>query len=91
MSSHGSDLDGELFAKEVDLPFCEFNIEALQVEIAGELSSRNYPREGVFAVRLAIEEALETIPSPSAARARARPLLRCVPDRVIEVSKGVCE
>ena len=58
MSSHGSDLDGELFAKEVDLPFCEFNIEALQVEIAGELSSRNYPREGVFAVRLAIEEAL---------------------------------
>ena len=58
MSSHGSDRDGDLFAKEVDLPFCELNIEALQVEIATELSSRNYPKEGVFAVRLAIEEAL---------------------------------
>ena len=58
MSSQGSDRDGDLFAKEVDLPFCELNIEALQVEIATELSSRNYPKEGVFAVRLAIEEAL---------------------------------
>ena len=58
MNSQGSDLEGESFAKEVDLPYCDLNIEALQVEIATELSSRNYPKEGVFAVRLAIEEAL---------------------------------
>ena len=58
MNSQGADLDGEAFAKEVDLPYCDLNVEALQVEIASELSSREYPREGVFAVRLAIEEAL---------------------------------
>ena len=58
MNSLGSDLDGVPFAKQIDLPYRDLNVEALQVEIAGELSSRNYPKEGVFAVRLAIEEAL---------------------------------
>lgn len=58
MNSRGSDHDEAFFAMEVDLPYCELNIEQIQVEVANQLCSRAYPKEGVFAVRLAIEEAL---------------------------------
>lgn len=58
MNSQGSDHDDAPFAMEVDLPYCELNIEQIQVAIADRLCSFEYPREGVFAVRLAIEEAL---------------------------------
>ena len=46
------------FEKDVDAPFEKLDIEGIQAEIASELVSRHYPREGVFAIRLAIEEAL---------------------------------
>ena len=58
MNSQGSDHHDAFFAMEVDLPYCELNIEQIQVRVASELCSRDYPKEGVFAVRLAIEEAL---------------------------------
>ena len=46
------------FEKNTSLPFHDLDIERLQLEIADALHQRNYPREGVFAVRLAVEEAL---------------------------------
>ena len=46
------------FEKNTSLPFHDLDIERLQLEIADALHQREYPREGVFAVRLAVEEAL---------------------------------
>ena len=46
------------FEKNTSLPYHDFDIEGLQLEIAEALHQREYPREGVFAVRLAVEEAL---------------------------------
>ena len=46
------------FEKNTSLPFHDLDIERLQLEIADALNQREYPREGVFAVRLAVEEAL---------------------------------
>ena len=46
------------FEKKTSLPYHELNIERLQLEISEALHQRDYPREGVFAVRLAVEEAL---------------------------------
>ena len=46
------------FEKSTSLPFHDLDIERLQLEIAEALHKRDYPREGVFAVRLAVEEAL---------------------------------
>ena len=60
MNSHGSDpphAQGP-FERRVDVPYRELDIEGLQSEIASQLAERRYPREGVFAIRLAIEEAL---------------------------------
>ncbi len=46
------------FEKNTSLPYRDLDIERLQSEIAKALHERDYPREGVFAVRLAVEEAL---------------------------------
>ena len=46
------------FEKNTSLPYHDLDIEGLQSEIAEALHKREYPREGVFAVRLAVEEAL---------------------------------
>jgi serine/threonine-protein kinase RsbW len=48
----------DFFEKNTSLPYHDLDIERLQREIAEALHARDYPREGVFAVRLAVEEAL---------------------------------
>ena len=60
MNSHGSEPPPPQgpFERRVDVPYQEMDIEDLQSEIASQLAARRYPREGVFAIRLAIEEAL---------------------------------
>ena len=47
-----------VFVRRVEIPFNRAAIEAIQVEVTSELSSRGYDEGAAFAVRLAIEEAL---------------------------------
>lgn len=58
MNTTGSDRSNEEFNCVVELSFDRSAIEAVQCDVARELSQRGFDESAAFAVRLAIEEAL---------------------------------
>jgi serine/threonine-protein kinase RsbW len=47
-----------MFVRKIEMLFHRTVVENLQTEVCAELAQRGYDREAVFAVRLAIEEAI---------------------------------
>lgn len=58
MNTAGSSRSGDRFVRKIVMPFHRTSVEEIQTEVCMELAQRGYDREAVFAVRLAIEEAI---------------------------------
>lgn len=58
MNTDGSNRSEGTFLREIEMSFDRNAVETLQTEVCTELMNRGFDREAIFAVRLAIEEAI---------------------------------